>query len=95
MTEFEQTKELAEQGDAIAQYNLALMYDNGDGVEQNDAEAFRWYKKAAEQGHAIAQFNLGVMYDEGQGVNQDYAEAVRWYSKVAEQAIKNSGNFFA
>ncbi|MBY0345945.1 MAG: SEL1-like repeat protein [Neisseriaceae bacterium] len=31
------------------------MYYNGEGVEQNDAEAVRWYKKAAEQGHADAQ----------------------------------------
>jgi TPR repeat protein len=31
------------------------MYENGDGVEQDSAEAVRWYKKAAEQGDADAQ----------------------------------------
>ena len=30
---------LAEQGDAAAQYNLALMYDNGEGVIEDHKEA--------------------------------------------------------
>ena len=76
---------LAEQGDASAQFNLALMYDNGVGVLQDDAEAVKWYRKAAEQGHASAQNFLGYMYSKGQGVPQDYAEAVKWYRKAAEQ----------
>ncbi len=33
---------LAEQGDAVAQYNLGLMYDNGLGVQQDLAEAVKW-----------------------------------------------------
>ena len=45
-----------------AQYNLGVMYDQGDGVTEDHAEALRWYRLAAEQGHAEAQFNLGVMY---------------------------------
>jgi len=61
------------------------MYENGQGVKQDHAEAVRWYRKAAEQGHAVSQYNLGVMYANGQGVKQDHAEAVRWYRKAAEQ----------
>ena len=45
----------AEQGNATAQYNLGVMYDNGQGVRQDDAQAVQWYRKAAEQGHAKAQ----------------------------------------
>ena len=56
MTEFEQTKELAEQGDADAQYNLAVMYLQGVDVTQDHAEAIWWLTNAAEQGHAHAQF---------------------------------------
>ena len=55
---------LAEQGDADAQFNLGVMYDEGDGVPQDYKEAFKWYRLAAEQGDAFAQFELGVMYDE-------------------------------
>ena len=78
---------LAEQGDADAQYNLGVMYENGRGVPQNDAEAVKWYRKAAEQGLASAQNNLGLMYANGRGVPQNDAEAVKWYRKAAEQGL--------
>jgi len=95
-------KPLAEQGLPEAQFNLGLMYDKGQGVpqdyaeavkwyhkaaEQGNAKAVKWYRKAAEQGNAEAQFNLGLMYDKRQGVPQDYAEAVKWYRKAAEQGF--------
>ena len=75
----------ADQGNATAQYKLGLMYDKGQGVQQDYKEAVKWYRKAAEQGHAKGQFNLGVMYYYGDGVQQDYKEAVKWYRKAAEQ----------
>ncbi|MCS5594776.1 MAG: sel1 repeat family protein, partial [Porticoccaceae bacterium] len=77
--------ELAQKGDADAQYNLALMYRHGKGVPENDAEAVRWYRKAAEQGYAKAQNNLAWMYANGKGVPRDETEAARWYRKSAEQ----------
>ena len=74
--DFKKTLQAAEQGFAAAQYNLGVMYDNGQGVRQDDAQAVQWYRKAAEQGHAKAQYNLGVAYINGQGVRQDDAQAV-------------------
>jgi uncharacterized protein len=76
---------LAQQGDPSAQYNLGLMFDNGQGLAQDYATAVTWYRKAAEQGHAAAQTNLGAMYARGQGVPQDYLAAASWYRKAAEQ----------
>ena len=75
----------AEQGDATAQYNLGVCYENGDGVEKDSQKAVKWYKKAAEQGHADAQCNLGVCYEKGDGVEKDLKQAVKWYEKAAEQ----------
>ncbi len=43
-------KSLAEQGNALAQSILGGMYDEGQGVPQDYAEAVRWYRRAAEQG---------------------------------------------
>ena len=63
-------RKAAEQGDADAQYFLGWMYDNGEGVTQNDKEAVKWYLKAAEQGDAKAQNSLGMMYRNGTGVTQ-------------------------
>src|SRR5437870_9421723 len=65
--------------DAEAQFNLGVMYHEGRGVSQDDAEAAKWYRQAAAQGYADAQFNLGVMYDEGQGVAHDDVQAYTWF----------------
>ena len=54
-SEFDDMKALADQGHAAAQFNLGIMYDNGEGVPENDAEAVKWYRKAADQGHSDAQ----------------------------------------
>ena len=74
---------LAEQGNATAQYNLGVMYYNGQGVPQDYKEAVRLYRLAAEQGLARAQSNLGVMYRKGRGVPQDYKEADKWWRLAA------------
>jgi TPR repeat protein len=55
------------------------------GVQQDYAEAMKWFQKAADQGNAIAEADVGVMYDNGQGVQRDYAEAMKWYRKAADQ----------
>ena len=66
------------------------MYDNGEGVLKDNAEAARWFRLAAEQGDADAQYNLGVMYANGKGVLKDAAEAVRWYRLAAEQGLASA-----
>ena len=73
-------RQLATKGNAVAQFNLGVMYRRGVGVAQDHAEAVRLYSLAAAQGDASAQFNLGTMYDTGQGVPQDYAKAHMWYN---------------
>ena len=78
-------RKAAEQGYARAQTNLGVMYDQGRGVPEDDAEAVKWYRKAAEQGDARAQANMGFMYVTGRGVPEDDAEAVKWYRKATEQ----------
>ena len=81
----ESDRAAAEQGDAAAQHDLGVMYMDGRGVEQDDAEAVRWFRLAAEQGHDNAQVDLGFMYYNGRGVEQDDAEAFRWFRLAAEQ----------
>ena len=71
-------RQAAEQGDAAAQYNLGLMYANGEGVPKDDAEAVKWYRLAAEQGDANAQYGLGFMYATGRGVLKDSVLAHMW-----------------
>ena len=75
----------AKQGNEAVQYSLGWMYDNGEGVPEDDREAVKWYRLAAEQGFADAQFNLGEMYRRGEGVPENAREAVKWYRLAAEQ----------
>ena len=75
----------ADQGDADAQFNIGMMYEDGQGVIQDYKEAVKWYRLSADQGYASAQYNLGLMYAQGQGVTQDYKEALKWYRLSADQ----------
>jgi hypothetical protein len=70
----------AEQGDARAQYDLALRYDFGHGDLEDDAEAVRLYRLAADQGVAEAQHRLGSIYATGAGVPKDYVQAHMWFN---------------
>jgi uncharacterized protein len=76
---------LAEQGLAEAQFSLGVMYREGQGVPQNNAQAVGWYQKAAERGYAKAQISLALMYSRGQGVPKDESIAADWLRKAAEQ----------
>ncbi len=51
-TALNEWRPLAEQGNAKAQFNLGVMYENGKGVLQDHKAAVKWYRLAAEQGLA-------------------------------------------
>ena len=76
----------ANQGDAVAQNNLGVMYRDGQGVALDYAQALIWFRKAADQGDAVAQNNLGGIYYEGQGVLQDFVRAHMWFNLAASRA---------
>ncbi len=69
----------AELGVIAAQLNLAIMYMDGQGVQQDYQQAAKWFLAAAEQGNAEAQFNIGQLYQEGKGVEKNPVEAAKWF----------------
>ena len=75
-----------------AQYNLGLMYDDGDGVEEDKIEAAKWYKKAADQKFPRAQYKLGELYRTGKGVSKDLAKALSLY-KLASSGENRDAQF--
>ena len=83
-TAYTHYKALAEQGNAIAQFNLAIMYKKGRGVPKDYTKAVEWFRKAADQGDALAKYQLGKMYLSGHGVRQNDAEAFKWIQGSAE-----------
>jgi hypothetical protein len=52
-------------------------------VQQDAAEAARWFREAAQRGHADAQLILAIMYAEGQGVKRDDVLAYSWATFAA------------
>lgn len=86
-TAYALTRPLADQGLAVAQFVLGVMYGGGHGVPQNYAEAAQWYRRAADQGWPEAQTFLGMMYAQGQGVAKNDAEAANWFRKAADQGL--------
>src|SRR5271157_5009993 len=74
----------AEQGQANAQYNLAVLYLQGLGVTKDTDEAFRLFRLAADQGHAQAEFRVGEMREKGWGAAPSFADAQRWYEMSAK-----------
>ena len=53
--DFDAVKKAAEQGDADAQNNLGAMYDNGEGVPEDDIQVYAWISLASAQGAEIAK----------------------------------------
>jgi len=85
-------EKLPDQGDAAAQFRLALNYETGEGVTKDLGKAAELYQKAAHQGYARAQNNLGELYEHGQGVTKDLGKAAELYQKAAHQRYADAQN---
>lgn len=83
-TAYKEFSAAAEEGLDLAQYNLAILYFTGQGVEQDLKAAFEWTEAAAQQGHLAAQFNLATLYYDGQGVARDRDLGVEWFTRAAK-----------
>ena len=86
---------LAKKGDATAQHNLAVLYQDGLGTKTDAKQALYWYEKAAAQGEPEAQFMAGLMYSDGTGTAQDYKKAAYWYEKAAKKGHSEAQNNLA
>ena len=89
-TTFETLRNLAEQGDAEAQWDLGYRYHNGQGVPPDDTQAVRWFQRAADQGHVDAQSTLGAYYWAGRGVPKDLSQAYFWSAVALRQGDRDS-----
>ena len=55
----------------ITQWNIAQLYEKGNGTEKNLEKAFYYYNKCAEQEDKVAINKIGEMYVNGLGIIQD------------------------
>ncbi len=85
-------------GYGVPQYFLGRMYDAGEGVAQDYAEARRWYLSATQLGDGTyddfrfydAWFNLGTLYYFGRGGPVDYAQAAKMYAYAADHGVPDA-----
>lgn len=70
---------LAEQGDRLAQFQVGMMIEQGQGADPSLTQALEWYLKAAQQGVADAYFALGQIYSRGEAVVKDPVQAYAWF----------------
>lgn len=73
----------AEQGNAVAEFSLGVMYAEGRAVPQDNVEAEKWYRLAADQGNAAAEYNLGLLDTKGVDGPPDYVHAHMWFNLAA------------
>ncbi|MDB5593545.1 MAG: peptidoglycan-binding protein [Hyphomicrobiales bacterium] len=76
--------DLANAGNADAQYELAARYIDGRDMPRDPAMAVQWFRKAAEKNSAPAQYRLGALYEKGIGVTRSSKDAAIWYRKAAD-----------
>lgn len=81
---------LAEQGDAIAQYNLGYAYLKGEQLTQDYQLAFEYLSKAAAQNHAKALFCLGYLYQKGYHVQKNIHQALEYFQKSADLGYRKA-----
>lgn len=82
--DLEAIKQAAEQGDAIAQSQLASAYYLGQGISEDRKQAAVLFNKAAVQGDLDSMVMLAAMNDAGLGVGRNLANGKSWYKKAAD-----------
>ena len=75
---------LASKGDPIAQFNMGLLFERGEGVGVNLNTAEHWYRKAAEAGVAEAQYNLAILIHK-----ENQKEALVWLKIINYQSTNS------
>jgi uncharacterized protein len=83
---------LAEQGNAVAQLKLGIIFSRGKVGSPDHVSALGWFIKAAEQGQVEAQFELGRIYRDGLGTRADGSAAVAWLERAAEKGAPHALN---
>lgn len=78
-------RQAAELGSGEADSQLGIMYELGQGVPSDPAEAFRCFSRAAERGDSGGQYRLGRCYQQGIGVAIDKHKALYWHRQAAAQ----------
>lgn len=76
---------LANAGDAEAQYTTAMLLIYGEFLPENEEKAAEYLTKAHEQGYTEATYNLAICYHYGHGLEADTERAFNLYKEAADR----------
>ncbi|MBS0497787.1 MAG: sel1 repeat family protein [Gammaproteobacteria bacterium] len=74
----------------LAQFTLALFYQNGWGRAADRESACEWFEQAAQNNVPAAQHMTGLCFEEGVHRPVDPAAAAQWFQKAAQAGHLNS-----
>jgi len=77
-------KKLAEQGNSLAQYQLALLYLRGKSVKKSAKQAEHWLQQAAPL-NKKASYLLGSLYAQGKSLEKDLDKAETFLALAKKQ----------
>ncbi len=73
-----------------AHYKLGMCYAEGNGIERDDAEAFKWFEKGAAEGQFVSQYQLALCYIDGRGTEQNKEAGIEILRKLAEDGFEDA-----
>ena len=87
-------KKAAKNDHTAAMYNLALLYDDGKGLEQDQGLANFWYRKAADKNQVSAMWNLAINLDEGKGSPHNPGISAKYLLNAYRAGHEKAGKAF-
>lgn len=97
---YEIMKEEAENGNALAMYDVARMYQQGIHVELDETKADEWYLKSfhafhysvqraeKEKHRAYLEYRIGKLYQYGLGTEENFEKAAEWFGRAVNVGYK-------
>ena len=86
----------ANRGNGYACYDLGRMHLLGQGCDQDEEEAQRWFRDALEafetaemaaEKKGYLRYRIGKCHVHGHGTEQNYEESARWFRQAVEDKI--------
>ncbi len=89
-------RKAAEQKHPLAQFNLGVMYAEGQGVPSDKSQSLLWFDRAAHLGDAAAQYRLGILHHRASldrfpaNASESRIEAYKWLQLSDVQGYRDS-----
>ncbi len=77
----------AQNGMAVAGYNVGIFYEQGRAVDRDLQKAFGFHMQAAQAGVNVAMQKIGDYYLNGAGTTKDPVAAAGWYARSANAGL--------